>query len=353
MIEVTLVGSTPQEAYQLAKKKYQDSFRLISARQIALTDEDRISCEITISVGRDQFLEIDDDEDEEVLLDELAQLREHITLMKEHLVESQFKTSPLIEKVKSFFIKRGIEEHLIEGVLSSLIGTPVADDDKLLVAYILEEIDESLHIKKEDLREKKVKMFVGPTGVGKTTTVAKLAARYAFMMDSSYRVALINLDSFKVGAFEQLAHFANVMELQHFSVRNMSEFEEIYTSLDGYDLILIDTAGMSPYDAHKLVKTVEYLSIGEKQEIEVNLVISTTVKYEDLKVIHETFSFLNLDSVILSKFDETRHLGSIISYLMQYPVALSYFTMGQNVPDDLIVANKEYLLQHFIGDVNA
>jgi len=352
LIEVTLVGATPQEAYQLAKKKYQEDFQLISARQIAHSGEDRISCEITISVGRDQFLEIDDD-DEEVLLDELAQLREHISLMKEHLVESQLKTSPLIDKVKSFFIQRGIEEHWIEGVLSSLIGTPMADDDKLLVAYILEEIDESLHIKDEDLREKKVKMFVGPTGVGKTTTVAKLAARYAFMMDRSYKVALINLDSFKVGAFEQLAHFANVMELQHFSVKSMREFEEVYASLDDYDIILIDTAGMSPYDAQKLIKTVEYLAIGNYQEIEVNLVISTTVKYEDLKAIHETFSFLNLDSVILSKFDETRYLGTVISYLMEYPVPLSYFTMGQSVPDDLIVANKEYLLQHFIGDIDA
>ncbi len=81
--------------------------------------------------------------------------------------------------------------------------------------------------------------------------------------------------------------------------------------------------------------------------------IPATVKYEDIEDIYETFSFLNLDSVILSKFDETRHLGTILSYLLLHPVPLSYFSVGQEVPDDLVVADKEYLLQRFIGDPDA
>jgi flagellar biosynthesis protein FlhF len=173
------------------------------------------------------------------------------------------------------------------------------------------------------------------------------------MMEKPYRVALLNLDSYKVGAFEQLAHFADIMQLEYLTASSVEQFKEVFSQLTDYDIVLIDTAGMSPYDTEKLVKTVEYLSSDTSQSIEVNLLISATVKYEDIKDIYETFSFLNLDSVILSKFDETKHLGTVLSYLLLHPVPLSYFSVGQEVPDDLVVADKEYLLQRFIGDLDA
>ncbi|MEA3418213.1 MAG: flagellar biosynthesis protein FlhF [Campylobacterota bacterium] len=355
MINVTLVAPTPQEAYELAKEKYGKDFTLISAKQIRHNTEEAISCEITVAVSKDSFLQISD-EDEEMdggLMDELAGLREQISLMKEHLQEREEKRHSLIEEVEALFVKKGIAKEWLERVLAPLVGTTVAGDKELLVAYLLEEIDETLKLKEEDLSRKKVMMFVGPTGVGKTTTIAKLAARYAYLMEKPYKVALVNLDSFKVGAFEQLAHYADIMQLKYVTANNTAQFEEIFGELEEYDVVLIDTAGMSPYDTEKLVKTVEYLSSGKAQTIEVNLVISSTVKYEDLEDIHGTFSFLNLDSVILSKFDETKHLGTVLSYLLLYPTPLSYFSVGQDVPDDLLSANKEYLLQRFIGDLDA
>ena len=143
------------------------------------------------------------------------------------------------------------------------------------------------------------------------------------------------------------------MQLNYLTAANTEEFKEIYAKLNDYDIVLIDTAGMSPYDTEKLVKTVEYINSDKTQSIEVNLLISATVKYEDIKDIHNTFSFLDLNSVILSKFDETKHLGPVLSYLLLNPIPLSYFSVGQEVPDDLIVADKEYLLQRFIGDLDA
>ncbi len=373
MINVTLVASTPQKAYALTREKYGDDFVLISAKQIRRTDDPEISCEITVSVPRERFLQLDDateegDTDEE-LMDELFLLRDQIAQMKDHLLEQETRqreseealtgasaVSPektLIGRVKDLFHQKGIAIEWLDTVLEPLIGSPVAEDEQLLVAYLLEEIDETLQIKEERLEGQKVMMFVGPTGVGKTTTIAKLAARYAYLMEKSYRVALLNLDSYKVGAFEQLAHYADIMQLEYVTAANVEQFREAFGQLDEYDVVLIDTAGMSPYDTEKLVKTVEYLSSGTAQSIEVNLLIPATVKYEDIEDIYETFSFLNLDSVILSKFDETRHLGTILSYLLLHPVPLSYFSVGQEVPDDLVVADKEYLLQRFIGDLDA
>ena len=356
MINVTLVASTPQEAYALTREKYGDEFTLIAARQIRQADQEGTSCEITVSIPRERFLElneVDIDRGEEGLLDELSLLREQIAQMKDHLQEREAKQNSLMERVKTLFFEKGIAKEWLETILAPLVGSTVAEDEALLVAYLLEEIDETLQIKEEEITEQKVMMFVGPTGIGKTTTIAKLAARYAYLLDKPYRVALLNLDSFKVGAFEQLAHFADIMQLKYLTAGNVAQFRELFAQLQEYDVVLIDTAGMSPYDTEKLIKTVEYLSSDTTQSIEVNLLISATVKYEDIKDIHETFSFLNLDSVILTKFDETRHLGAVLSYLLLHPTPLSYFSVGQEVPDDLVVADKEYLLQRFIGDLDA
>ncbi len=356
MINVTLVASTPQEAYALTREKYGDEFTLISARQIRLADQEGTSCEITVSIPKERFLElneVDIDRGEEGLLDELSLLREQIAQMKDHLQEREAKQNSLMERVKTLFFEKGIAKEWLETVLAPLAGSTVAEDEALLVAYLLEEIDETLQIKEEEITDQKVMMFVGPTGVGKTTTIAKLAARYAYLLDKPYRVALLNLDSFKVGAFEQLAHFADIMQLKYLTAGNVAQFKELFAQLQEYDVVLIDTAGMSPYDTEKLIKTVEYLSSDTTQSIEVNLLISATVKYEDIKDIHETFSFLNLDSVIFTKFDETKHLGAVLSYLLLHPTPLSYFSVGQEVPDDLVVADKEYLLQRFIGDLDA
>jgi len=360
-----MAAPTPQEAYALAREKYGHDFTLISAKQIRYREDEGIICEITISIPRERFLQLDDEEEEdiedeeEILVEEISMLREQIALMKKNLqsvVPNENGPSQkmlLIDKVKEMFSDKGIALEWLEMVLEPLVGTTVAEDEKLLVAYLLEEIDETLQVKEEKIEGQKVMMFVGPTGVGKTTTIAKLAARYAYMMEKPYRVALLNLDTYKVGAFEQLAHFADIMQLEYITASNVEQFREAFAELKAYDIVLIDTAGMSPYDTKKLVKTVEFISSDTEQSIEVNLVVSATVKYEDIEDIYETFSFLNLDSVILSKFDETKYLGSIISYLLLHPVPLSYFSIGQEVPDDLVLADKEYLLQRFIGDLDA
>jgi len=331
MINVTIVADTPQDAYRVAQERYGE-FELLSAKQIYNKEDNSISCEITISISKEKFLQIPN----------------KTTNKKELSIEDNN-----IESVKKLFVSKSISKEWLDEILEPFIGSTVAENQKILVSYLLEEMDETILIKKESFEKQKIMMFVGPTGVGKTTTVAKLAAKYAYMSEKQYKVALINLDSYKVGAIEQLSHFADIMKIKLFTASSKDEFKEIFDRVSSYDIVLIDTAGMSPFDTEKLLKTVEYLGTDTTTKIEVNLVISATVKYEDARDIYETFSFLNLDSLILSKLDETRHLGSILSYLLIYPIPLSYFSIGQEVPDDLIVANKEYLLQKFIGDLNA
>jgi len=304
LIEVIFVANTPQEAYQLAKDKYQERFKVLSAKQIYNAIVDSFSYEIKVLVDDVKF-----------------------------------------EKVSSFFVKRGLIKSWITKLSDNIKESSKIKSEKDFIIHIIQEINNKIKIKKENPTKYKVKVFVGPTGVGKTTTVAKLAHRYS---TQGYKVSLINLDAFKAGAFEQLAFFAKRLKLPHYTIRTFGRFKKVFASVQDSDIILIDTTGMSPYDSHRLVKTLKYINVDIEENMEVNLVVSSTVKYEDLQDIHKNFSSLKIDNVILTKFDETKYIGTIISYILEHSLPLSYFTVGQNVPDDLLVANKKFLIQKFI-----
>lgn len=362
MINETFVADSPKEAYSEAIAKYGSKIKLVSAKQVNYEDG-QLRCEVVIAVPEDIYMqksllevknvaleEKNAVSEEALLLEELGELKKQLALMKEDM--SSHTSDSVLEKVKTLFLEKGIAKKWLDEVLSSLLGNSILNDTKLLVSYILEEIDESLEIQEESLDIAKIVMLVGPTGVGKTTTIAKLAARYAYMMDKPYKVAFLNLDSYKVGAFDQLGHYADIMQIEHVTVDSLEAFTKGLEQLKDYDIILVDTAGMSPYDTKKFIRTVEYVQSDMPKKIEVNLVLSATVKYEDMDDIYKNFSFLNLHSVIISKFDETKHLGTLLNFMLLYNIPMSYYSVGQEVPDDLLLASKEYLLERFIGDLD-
>ena len=357
VINETFVAPDPKSAYEEAVKKYGTGIKLVSAKQVK-SEDGQLHAEVSIAVSEDVFMaksqlvdgmEKERVDDETLLLEELGELKKQLALMKEELIESN---DDVVKNVKALFIKKGIAQEWLDDLLVALMGSDILNDSTLLVSYILEEIDESLALYAESLDEPKIIMLVGPTGVGKTTTIAKLAARYTYLMEKPYKVALLNLDSYKVGAYEQLAHYADIMQIEHVTVDSADGFMKGLGVLSEYDVILVDTAGMSPYDTQKFIKTVEYVQSDMPRKIEVNLVLSATVKYEDMNDIYNNFAFLNLSSVIISKFDETKHFGTLLNFMLLYKIPMSYFSIGQEVPDDLLLASKEYLLERFIGDLD-
>jgi flagellar biosynthesis protein FlhF len=181
--------------------------------------------------------------------------------------------------------------------------------------------------------------LVGPTGVGKTTTTAKLAAMYA--MHKGAKVALVTTDNFRVGAFEQLKTYSKIMGVPlEIAVTSQDLAKATETHADK-DLIIIDTAGRSPKDHGRLDELKALLDSG--LDIEMHLCLSATTRDKELADAITNFSVLPISSLLFTKLDEAENLGSIVNTHHRCKLPLSYFTNGQMVPEDIVVATPRKL----------
>lgn len=210
--------------------------------------------------------------------------------------------------------------------------------------YFREVLRKMIYCRSENLQNetKKIMMLVGPTGVGKTTTLAKLAARYSLMLNARYRVGVITLDTYRLAAVDQLMAYARMMKLSIDTVVEPEEFGKAIDSLKHCDYILIDTAGHSQHERSKLQMLKSYLNNDYK--IDVSLVLAVNAKYEDLRDAYNAFNELNIDTLIFTKLDESRHFGNIFSLVYETKKPISYLSIGQGVPNDLILAGNDYLV---------
>jgi flagellar biosynthesis protein FlhF len=185
----------------------------------------------------------------------------------------------------------------------------------------------------------KAVMLVGPSGVGKTTTIAKLAALYA--LRQKRRVALITLDTYRVAAVEQLRVYGSILGLCVDVALTCEDLAGMLRMRKSADLILIDTAGRSPLDQAALRELQQ--QVGPNREVEVHLLLSAATREADLAVVLNRFMTLPVKSLIFSKLDETTQYGSVFNVLHQTGLPLSYVSTGQRVPEDLEVATPKLL----------
>ena len=187
--------------------------------------------------------------------------------------------------------------------------------------------------------KQKIVAFVGPTGVGKTTTIAKLAFAHALRMED--RVALITLDSNRIAAIEQLKVYAKIIGIPIEVASSNEELNESIKKLRNKDLILIDTAGMSQNNEYQLNELNGFFD--KIHPIEIHLLLSATTKEEDLIDILEKFKVIPISRLILTKLDESTAYGNIFNQLIRMKIPVSYLTNGQQVPEDIEIATLKKL----------
>jgi len=195
----------------------------------------------------------------------------------------------------------------------------------------------------------KVVMLVGPTGVGKTTTIAKLAAQYALLQKR--RVGLVTIDTYRIAAVEQLRTYSQIIDVPIRVVYSAAELPTAVREFASLDLIFVDTAGRSQRNT---MQVGELKACCERlKECEVHLVLSTTTKTRDLYDVLERFSVMPLHRVIWTKLDESTTFGNVLNVAMTKPLPISYVTTGQRVPEDVEVAEANKLASLILGGVTA
>lgn len=200
----------------------------------------------------------------------------------------------------------------------------------------------------EASRGPKVVYFVGPTGVGKTTTIAKIASKLC--VEDKKRVALLTADTYRIAAAEQLRTYANILEVPFRIIYSPSEVEQALEEFHEYDFILVDTAGHSHHNEEQKNNTNLMIhAVDEIAESEVYLVLSATTKYRDLTSIADTYKEMSDYKIIFTKLDETTSFGNLLNLKLYTGFELSYVTYGQNVPDDIDRFNPQTTVKSILG----
>ena len=354
----------PLEMQKPIKEDSEDVYYNISraARQISdiakVTDEEVYKGERTTHVEAPQPKELVD------IKAELSKLGDRVKLIQNMFWQERSPNldraiPPEFAEIYKMALESGMnKDHLDEMMHLSLEHMPLKmrENSETVKRYFKSILRKMVPVRMESLptsTSKKVIMLVGPTGVGKTTSIAKLAARYSYLMEKRYKVGLVVLDTYRIGAVEQLMQYARMMKLGIETVVDPPEFSSALNSLRYCDYILIDTMGSSPYDKGKIEKIYECLNSNTTEfNIDVVLVMPSSIKYEDLKATYDNFETLDVDTMMFTKLDETRGFGNIFSLVYETKKPISYFSVGQEVPEDLVVANSDFLVECLLHGFN-
>lgn len=194
----------------------------------------------------------------------------------------------------------------------------------------------------------KVVFFIGPTGVGKTTTIAKIASK--FTLEEKKKVAMLTADTYRIAATEQLHTYADILNVPFKVIYTPEEIEKAVEEYKDYDLILVDTAGHSHQNEQQLADITKFLdTVSDEDKKEIFLVLSATTKYKDLLSIADSYKEVEGFKLIFTKLDETTCFGNILNLKLYTDADLSYLTCGQNVPDDIEKLDAQRIVKQLLG----
>ena len=286
--------------------------------------------------------------DWQLLHDELNLIRERLDSRK--TPTEQRSCLPDSQKYYDRLIERGLEAKTVQTFLHDVeTGLPSRSSDFSIQCALQDVITGQVKVSgplmnRED--RKKTVILVGPTGVGKTTTIAKLAAHYRQHEQRS--VALITLDTYRIAAVEQLRMYADLLGVTMDVALTRGDAVRCIARRHDADLILVDTAGRSPGDRVGMTEVHDMLSLNHP--VEVHLVLSATTRERDLMQYTNHYRGIPFTRLLLTKLDETTGVGGAFDLMRKTGVPLSYFCVGQRVPEDLELARPERLAELLLGE---
>lgn len=326
-----------------AAQKEAERERLLKSHQI-LEDEDTDTNKEENSSGIEQKLNTLQD----LIEKQMTLSREEEKDEKERVVD---KNQAYLDLIRKQLVQNEVEESYVNQIIEEIEGT-LGHNTTLdnILAGVYQKIVLKIgtpHL--IDLKTKRTKyiFFIGPTGVGKTTTIAKIASMMKLANKSS--VALVTSDTYRIAAVEQLKIYANILGIPLNVVYAAEELEKLKEEQHGYDLVLVDTAGRSHNNEEQKEDLVNLLKTVPENDREVFLVLSATTKYQDLVKITSIYSEVCKYNLIFTKLDETDKIGNIFNIHILTGAPLSYVTEGQNVPNDISKIDAQKIAKQLLG----
>ena len=278
------------------------------------------------------------DKQQQIILEELRSIRKWMEQASEQ-TDHQFPAA--FQSVKDHLINQEVDEDVID----EIILANLEQEQELTYHEALQKIKnylESLFSKYQcgnvQFKQKFIHL-VGPTGVGKTTTIAKLAAKS--MIQDGKRVALITTDTYRIAAIEQLKTYSNILDIPLEIAYTMEDYQKARLKFQEYDLVFVDTAGRNFRDPKYVAELGKIVDL--EHDIETYLVLSATTKAKDLMMLFDQFKAIPLSKLIITKTDETSTYGALLNLIKKNGIGIAYLTHGQNVPDDIRLATPSLL----------
>jgi len=260
------------------------------------------------------------------------------------------KLASLLKAFQTIGLENGIAKRIVRQLLDDLSGQELSDGviiAKRATDMLITSIGEVSPIIFAGAKPRMV-AFVGPTGSGKTTTIAKLAADFTLNMRKD--VSILTIDTKRVDAVGQLKAYCRILNIPLNIAYTPDELPSLMPIIMKSDITLIDTPGSGPLDKPQMIEMVEFLQKLVPQEV--HLAMSVTTSYEEMKRIHDNFSVLKPNRLLFTKLDETDRYGPLVSFAINAKKPLSYCTFGQNVPGDFAVTDTVRLIERSLETVS-